>query len=46
VITLSFPVKMLVSLALLASLGTVMPRLFQKAADPVMAMIGALLSPG
>ena len=46
VITLSFPVKMLVSLSLLAALGTVMPRLFQKAADPVMAMIGALLSPG
>ena len=46
VITLSFPVKMLLSLALLAALGAVLPRLFQKAADPVMAMIAALLSRG
>ncbi len=46
VIILSFPVKMLVTLALLASFGTIFPRLFQKAAGPVMAMIGALLSPG
>jgi flagellar biosynthetic protein FliR len=46
VITLSFPVKMLMSLGLLAALGPVLPRLFQKAANPVMTTIAQLLSAG
>jgi len=46
VITLSFPVKMLMSLGLLAALGPILPRLFQKAANPVMTMIAQLLSAG
>ena len=46
VIILSFPLKMLVSLALLAALGSVLPRLFQKTADRVMAVVWELLTSG
>jgi hypothetical protein len=37
---------MLMSLGLLAALGPILPRLFQKAASPVMTTIAQLLSAG
>jgi len=44
VITLSFPVKMGVSLVVLAAFGPIMPRLFDKTAGQAMAVLRAMLS--
>jgi flagellar biosynthetic protein FliR len=43
VITLSFPVKMGVSLVVLAAFGPIMPRLFEKSAGHAMAVLRAML---
>jgi len=44
VITLSFPVKMGVSLVVLAAFGPIMPRLFDKVSGQTMAVLRAMLS--
>jgi flagellar biosynthetic protein FliR len=44
VLTLGFPVKMAVSLVVLAALGPIIPRVFDHAADQTMALLRVLLS--
>jgi flagellar biosynthetic protein FliR len=44
VITLSFPVKMGVSLVMLAAFGPVMPRLFDRTADQAISILRAMLA--
>jgi flagellar biosynthetic protein FliR len=45
-LSLAFPVKMLVSIALLAALTVVLPVLYRGAAEPTFSLLGRVLAPG